>query len=252
MEYSVQELAKLSGVTPRALRWYDRIGLLKPARTAESGYRYYGPDEVDRLQEILFCRELGMELKEIGAYLDRPDYDRTEALRAHLSALRQEQARLESVIRCVEDTIEAKELGKTMKDKQKFEAFKRQLVEENETRYGKEARQKYGDKAVDQANAAVMGRTPEEQREWSELDREILRRLADAVGAGVSPEGEEGKAIAALHRRWLTISMGSYDAARHRGIAELYVQDERFTAYYDKAVPGCARFLRDAVRAHIG
>ena len=73
MEYSVQELAKLSGVTPRALRWYDRIGLLKPARTAESGYRYYGPDEVDRLQEILFCRELGMELKEIGAYLDRPE-----------------------------------------------------------------------------------------------------------------------------------------------------------------------------------
>ena len=251
MEYSVQELAKLSGVTPRTLRWYDRIGLLKPARTAESGYRYYGPDEVDRLQEILFCRELGMELKKIGAYLDRPDYDRTEALRSHLSALRQKKARLEAVIRCVEETIEAKEKGKTMKDKQKFEAFKRQLVEENENRYGREARQKYGDKAVDEANAAVMGRTPEEQREWTELDREILRRLANAVGAGVSPEGEEGRAIAALHRRWLTVSMGSYDAARHRGIAEFYVQDERFTAYYDKAAPGCARFLRDAVQAHV-
>jgi len=251
MEYSVQELAKLSGVTPRTLRWYDRIGLLKPARTAESGYRYYGPAEVDRLQEVLFCRELGMELKDIGAWLDRQDYDRDEALRAHLAALREKRERLQAVIRCVEETIEAREKGTDMKDKQKFEAFKRQLVDENEQKYGKEARQKYGSKAVDAANAAVMGRTPGEQAEWTALDQEILQRLAAAVTAGVSPESGEGKIIAGLHRRWLTISMGSYDTARHRGIAELYVQDERFTAYYDKAVSGCARFLRDAVRAHI-
>lgn len=252
MEYSVQELAKLSGVTPRTLRWYDRIGLLKPARTAESGYRYYGPQEVDRLQEILFCRELGMELKEIGEYLDRPDYDRTEALQKHLAALQQKKARLEAVIRCVEETIEAKEQGKIMKDKQKFEAFKRQLVDENEKKYGKEARQKYGDRAVDAANAVVMGRTPEEQAEWTALDAEILRRLEEAVKNGASPAEEAGRAVAELHRRWLTISMGSYDPARHRGIAELYVQDERFTAYYDRTVSGCACFLRDAVRAHIG
>lgn len=251
MEYSVQELAKLSGVTPRTLRWYDRIGLLKPSRTAESGYRYYGPQEVDRLQEILFCRELGMELKAIGTYLDQPDYDRAKALQTHLTALCRKKARLEAIIRCVEETIYAKENQITMKDKQKFEAFKRQLVEENEARYGSEARQKYGDKAVDEVNAVVMGRTPEEQREWTELDREILHRLAAAVEAGASPEGEEGKAIAGLHRRWLTISMGSYDAARHRGIAELYVLDARFTAYYDKAVTGCAQFLRDAVQAHV-
>ena len=65
--------------------------------------------------------------------------------------------------------------------------------------------------------------------------------------AGASPEGEDGKAITQLHRRWLTLVGPRYDPARHRGIAELYVLDERFTAYYDKQVSGCARFLRDAV-----
>ena len=67
-----------------------------------------------------------------------------------------------------------------------------------------------------------------------------------AVQAGLAPDGEEGREIAALHRRWLTITGNRYDPAKHRGIAELYVMDERFTTYYDKHMPGCARFLRDA------
>ena len=75
----------------------------------------------------------------------------------------------------------------------------------------------------------------------------LQERLEAAVQAGLSPENQVGKEICALHRRWLTITGNQYDPARHRGIAELYVIDERFTAYYDKQVPGCARFLRDAV-----
>ena len=76
---------------------------------------------------------------------------------------------------------------------------------------------------------------------------EIQKRLEAAVRAGQSPECGEGKEICDLHRRWLTITGNQYDPAKHRGIAELYVMDERFTAYYDKRLPGCARFLRDAV-----
>ena len=91
MEYSIQELSRLSGVTTRALRWYDQIGLLKPSRVAESGYRYYGPAEVDRLQDILFYRALGVELARIKECLDGLSFNRLAALQSHLAALEAER-----------------------------------------------------------------------------------------------------------------------------------------------------------------
>ena len=237
MEYSIQELSRLSGVTTRALRWYDHIGLLKPSRVAESGYRYYGPAEVDRLQDILFYRAL----------LDDPSFDRTAALRSHLAALEGERARLDALIRSVRDTIRCEERKEIMSDEQKFEALKQQVLTRYEQVYGKEAREKYGDDMVGAAQSALRNLTVEQYREWTGLGQEIQARLEAAVRAGLSPEGEEGEAITALHRRWLTITGNRYEPDKHRGIAELYVDDPRFTAYYDKAVPGCARFLRDAV-----
>ena len=134
-----------------------------------------------------------------------------------------------------------------MCDEQKFEAFKQRAVAHSEEVYGAEIRAKYGDQEVDEANAAVMHLTQAQYREWTDLGQAIQERLEAAVRAGLSPESEEGKEITALHRRWLTITGNQYDPAKHRGIAELYVMDERFTAYYDKRLPGCARFLRDAV-----
>lgn len=248
MEYSIQQLSRLSGVTTRTLRWYDEIGLLKPSRVAESGYRYYSGAEVDRLQDILYYRALGVELAQIKECLDNPSFDRLAALRSHLTALETEQKRLQALIRSVRDTIRAQERNEIMSDAQKFEAFKERVVAHNEQTYGAEIRAKYGDEQVDAAHAAVMGLTQAQYEEWSRLGREIQKRLEDAVQAGLSPQSEEGQTITNLHRRWLTVTDNRYDPAKHRGIAELYVADKRFTAYYDRQVPGCARFLRDAVR----
>ena len=228
MEYSIQELSRLSGVTTRALRWYDQIGLLKPSRVAESGYRYYGPAEVDRLQDILFYRALGVELARIRECLDDPAFDRLAALQSHLTALEAERKEI-------------------MSDEQKFEALKQQILTRHEQVYGKEAREKYGDDMVDAAQGTIRDLTVEQYREWTQLGQEIQARLEAAVRAGLSPESEAGQEVAALHRRWLTVTGNPYDPAKHRGIAALYVQDPRFTAYYDKAVPGCARFLCEAV-----
>ena len=247
MEYSIQELSRLSGVTTRTLRWYDQIGLLKPSRVAESGYRYYGGAEVNRLQDILYYRALGVELAQIKECLDDPAFDRLAALRNHLAALEAERERLEQLIRSVKDTIRAEERNEIMSDEQKFEAFKQRAVAHNEEVYGAEIRAKYGDQEADEANAAVMNLTQEQYQEWTELGREIQERLEAAVQAGLSPESETGKELCTLHRQWLTLTGNRYDPAKHQGIAELYVMDERFTAYYDKHVPGCARFLRDAV-----
>ena len=157
MEYSIQQLARLSGLTARTLRWYDQIGLLKPARVAESGYRYYGPAQVDRLQDILYYRALGVELGHIRELLDDPAFDRLNALRRHLEKLRAQQARLDALIRSVEKTIGCEERRENMNDAEKFEALKRQAVAENEAAYGQEARAAYGDSAVDAANSRFLG-----------------------------------------------------------------------------------------------
>lgn len=250
MEYTVKALAELAGVTPRTLRWYDQKGLLKPRRTTEAGYRLYGPGEVNRLQNILFYKELGLELEAVREILDAPGFDRLEALRSHLAALEARRERLNALILTVEKTIEEAKGGRPMTDKEKFEAFKRRAVEANEEQYGREAREKYGREAVEGSNAKLLSMTEEEHGQWKALEAEILSALAAAVRAGEDPAGEEGRRIAELHRRWLSYTWTAYIPQAHRGVAELYTADERFTAYYDKEVPGCAAFLRDAVRAY--
>ncbi len=247
MEYTIQELSRLSGVTTRALRWYDKIGLLTPSGRTEGGYRLYGPAEVDRLQDILYYRALGVELAQVKEILDDPSFDRLAVLRGHLAALEGERGRLQRLIDSVQETIRTQERDEIMSDEKKFEAFKRQFVEEKERLYGAEAREKYGDAEVEASNARVMGVTLEQFQEYERLGQEILDRLSAAVAAGEDPAGETGREITDLHRRWLTIMGDRHDVQRHRGIAELYVQDERFTAYYDRERPGCAQFLRDAV-----
>lgn len=218
MEYSIRELSQLSGVTTRTLRWYDEIGLLKPAYVAESGYRYYREAEVDRLQDILYYREL--ECRKL---------------------------RLDQLIQSVKDTIYAEEKQEMMNDEQKFEAFKKRAVEKHEECYGQEAREKYGDREVDEVQETMKNLTREQYQEWTCLGEEILQRLEAAVTKKVSPQSDEGRDITALHRRWLRLTGNRYDKEKHKGIANLYIMDERFTAYYDRKVAGCAQFLRDAV-----
>jgi DNA-binding transcriptional MerR regulator len=238
-------------VTTRTLRWYDEIGLLKPSRVAESGYRYYGPQEVDRLQHILFFRELGVELSQVKRYLDDPSLDRLALLRTHLVDLEGEREKLDHLIQSVRTNIRAEERKETMTDEKKFEAFKAQMTEETEKKYGKESREKYGDQAVDRSQKAFREMSPEEYQRWTDLDRAILEGLEQAVRKGFSPEGPEGETIVSNHKEWLMLSGLKYQPNIHKGLGQMYVMDERFTAYYDKNVPGCAQFLRDAIHAWV-
>lgn len=247
MEYTIQALSHLSGVTTRALRWYDKIGLLTPSGRTEGNYRLYGPAEVDRLQDILYYRALGVELAQVKRILDDPSYNRLAVLRSHLAALEAERERVQGLINSVKETILTQERDEIMIDEKKFEAFKRGALEEYRKTYEAESREQYGDVEVDAMLTRLQGVTQEQYAEWESLGKEILEKLSAAVTAGTDPAGEVGKELAALHQRWLTVTGNQYDVQRHRGLAELYVQDERFTAYYDREVPGCARFLRDAV-----
>ena len=251
MEYGIRELAEMAGVSARTLRWYDSMGLLRPCRVGENGYRYYSSAEVDRLQHILFYREMGMELKQIAVILDDPAFDRLSALREHMETLEKQRGRLDGMIDSLRRAISAEERNETMKDQEKFEAFKRDAVEKNEAVYGAEARGKYGDGVVDASNSKLMNMSPEAYAKWESLGKEILSRLEAAVQSGADPCGEEGKTVAELHRQWLCCVWEKYSPQAHKGVAQMYVLDERFTEYYDRNVPGCAQFLRDAVAAHV-
>ena len=248
--YTVHQLAELSGCTVRTLHHYDELGLVR-ARRAANGYRLYGPDEVDRLQQVLLYREAELSLADIKRLLDDPAFDARDALAGHLRELRSRRERLEGLIASVEKTLACMESEAAMKDEEKFEAFKKNLVDENEQKYGAEVRERWGDDAADASNAKLMGMSEEQYRRTQELEAQIKDAILAGMAAG-GPTGEDGRRAADLHRQWLCMFWkdGMYSKEAHAGLAEAYVADERFKAYYEAIAPGAAEFLRDAIRVY--
>ncbi|MEH6941339.1 MerR family transcriptional regulator [Bacillus sp. JJ722] len=251
MEYTVQKLGKLAGVSSRTLRYYDEIGILKPARINSSGYRIYGQAEVDRLQQILFYRELGVSLESIKKIVTAPAFDGALALKEHREKLLTKREQLDQLILNVEKTIALTEGRLTMSDREKFEGFKQRMIDENENKYGKEIREKYSDETINKSNQKVKGMTEEQYEEVTKLANDITETLSEALQTG-DPSGELAQKAAALHREWLCYYWDTYSKEAHAGLAQMYVDDERFTAYYDKDQPGTAEFLRDAVLIYTG
>lgn len=246
MEYTINRLAQLAGVTTRTLRYYDQIGLLTPRRVSSNGYRIYGSDEVDRLQQIMFYREMGMPLEEIARIVTSGRFDGVAALETHLATLRSRRMDLERLIRTVEKTIAAAKGESTMSDAEKFEGFKRDLVASNEAAFGAEIRQRYGEETVARSNAQFMGMTQAQYADMQAIEERLKRALESAVPQG-DPASAEGEKVAELHRQWLGCTWGDYSKEAHVGVTQMYVDDERFRQYYDGMIPGAAVYLRDAV-----
>lgn len=249
MEYTINKLAKLAGVTTRTLRYYDEMGLLKPSRISTSGYRIYGGKEVSRLQQILFYREMDVALDEIRKILDSSDYDETKSLEAHLKVLQEKRARLERLIITVGKTIAATKGEGTMTDKERFEGFKENMIKENEKQFGEEIRQKYGDETVKASNEKMMGMTQEQYDRMQELSEQLNEALREASKEG-DPAGEKAQEVCRLHKEWLCCSWHSYSKEAHLGLADMYMEDERFRKYYEDIAEGGAAFLRDALKLY--
>ena len=252
MEYTIKKLGELAGVSTRTLRYYDQIGLLKPCRINSSGYRIYGQSEVDTLQQILFYREMGVELSRIIQILQDTEFNHLQALEEHRAKLLQQQTRINLLIDTVDKTIcQMKgKGGKYMTDKEKFEGFKKTLIDENERKYGDEVAKKYGEEAKARSNARFMNLSQEEYDKMTALSAKIIEKLEKAVQENADPDSEAGLQIAEMHKDWLHYTWEKYCKEAHRALAQMYVDDERFTVYYDKNVTGCAKFLRDAVAVY--
>lgn len=250
-EYTVQKLGALAGISTRTLRYYDEFGLLKPARINSSGYRIYGQAEVDLLQQILFYRELGLSLEKIREMITAPSFDGSKALQEHRIRLLEKRNQLNLLIANVEKTLASAEGSLTMSNKEKFAGFKQKLADDNEKKYGQEIREKYGDSAVDKSNRKLKNMTEEEYAAIQKLEADMFEALLEAMEEG-DPASVLAQKAADLHRQWLSFYWDTYSKEAHAGVAQMYVDDERFTAYYDNRVPGLAAFLRDAVHHYTG
>lgn len=251
MEYTVKQLARLSGQTPRTIRHYDEIGLLPPQRVASNGYRIYGPAQIDRLQQILFYRELGFALDHIGQMLDSPNFNLAQSLCGHIEKLTQQKVHIEAMITQAQQTLQHVKEHTPMTDQEKFQAFQQKLVEDNEAQYGREIRRKYGDQAVERSNKQFMNMSQQDYEAFRGLETQIHETLRRAMEQG-DPTGQPAQQACALHKQWITQAWGHYDAEAHKGLVEMYTQDERFTTYYeDGAGKGAADFLLKAMEHYL-
>ncbi len=251
MEYTIQKIGRLAGISTRTLRYYDEIGILKPARINSSGYRIYGQAEVDRLQQILFYKELGISLEDIKDIITAESFDGLEALKDHREKLLDKRKQLNLLIANVNKTIALTEGRITMTNKEKFEGFKQKMIDDNEVKYGEEIREKYGNNTINKSNKKFKNMSEDQFKEFEALGVEVLETLKEAFKTG-DPSSELAQRTADLHRKWLCFTWDSYSKEAHAGLAQMYVADERFTAFYDKHQPGGAEFLRDAILIYTG
>ncbi|MDR2024312.1 MAG: MerR family transcriptional regulator [Hungatella sp.] len=220
MEYTINKLAKLAGVSTRTLRYYDELGLLSPARVSSNGYRIYGQKEIDRLQQILFYRELGVSLEEIRNILASKDFDGLLALESHLSALLARREQLNLLIANVEKTIKTMKGEMIMSDQEKFEGFLQKLVDNNERQYGEETRAKYGDEPIDRSNTRVLNMSKEQYIELEELTEDLNKTLKAAFEQG-DPAGELAQKACKLHKKWLCFYWNDYSKEAHKGVTQI-------------------------------
>ncbi|MBP2242116.1 DNA-binding transcriptional MerR regulator [Cytobacillus eiseniae] len=234
----IKEVADLVGISVRTLHHYDEIGLLLPDETTESGYRVYSDENLETLQQILFFKELGFPLKRIKEIIHSPTFDRQEALEMHYKMLLEKKTRLDKMIGTVKKTIQHSKGEIQMTNKEKFEGF-----DFSHNPYEQEAREKWGDQAVDEANEKAKNMSEFDQEKFNEVYRNLaaLRHL--------SPESKEAQAGI---KEWYVFlnKLGNYSLEAFKGLGQMYVDDERFTKNIDQFGEGLAAFMRDAMAVY--
>jgi DNA-binding transcriptional MerR regulator len=242
--YTVKQLAKLAGVSVRTLHYYDERDLLKPESVGANGYRHYGEKSVLKLQQILFYRELDLSLEEITAIVGRPDFDVLNALHTHKEALQGRVERLDRLIQTVDNTIQQLKGSKTMNAKGLFEGFS----EEEQEKYAQEAEQMYDPETVRASNRKWKAYTLAEKERILAEGKTIYTDLAR-----VMPKGASDPLVQTVVARWHKHMQYFWPPNDEQllGLADLYNNDPRFKANYEKAAPGLAEFMRKAVKVYV-
>jgi DNA-binding transcriptional MerR regulator len=240
-KYTVKQLAELAGVSVRTLHLYDELGLLKPSVRTEAKYRLYGQQELLRLQQILFYKELDIPLQEIRDILDDPDFDLIKALEGHRSALKKRRERLGALLSTIDKTIYKLKGGK-MKDEELYEG----LPKEKADAWRSEAIEKYGEEAVLRSEKSLKS-LGKDGLEALKAESEAIRN--DLVSlVNTDPYGQQVQELIARHYATIEKYWGRAPGAEgYRGLAQLYVNDERFTLVNGKPNREYALFMQKAM-----
>lgn len=246
-QYKVGDVARIANVSVRSLHHYDEIGLLVPSERSESGYRLYSSADLHRLSQIRFYRELDFGLDEIFSILADPDTGPEEHLRRQHRLLRERVARAEALLRAIEHELEERQMGMSLTPEEQLEVFGTDALDE----YAAEAERRWGETdAWRQSQRRTAAYTKED---WVEIKREADENLAGfarAMTAGEPAQGARAIALAEAHRRHISRWFYECSPAMHRGLAEMFVSDARFTRAYDEVAPGLARYAHDAIVAN--
>jgi DNA-binding transcriptional MerR regulator len=247
VSYSVGQVAGFAGVTVRTLHHYDEIGLLAPGERSHAGHRRYNDADLDRLQQILFYRELGFPLDEVAALLDDPEADPRAHLRRQHDLLTARIEKLQKMAAAVEHAMEARTMGINLTPEEKFEVFGDKDPEE----HAEEAERRWGGT---ETYAESQRRTARYTKDdWKRMQAEVAswgERYDALMAAGERPDGARAMDMAEEHRQHITKWFYTCTYEIHRGLGDMYVADERFKAFYDSMRPGLAEHLRDAITAN--
>lgn len=245
--HTVKQVAKLSGVSIRTLHHYDEIGLLKPASVGLNGYRYYGREELLRLQQILFHRELGLALEDIRRLLDAPGFDRMAALKAHRAKLASDIQRYGQLLRTIDQTLAALDGERAMEDKAMYRGF------------DPEKQAKYEAWIVDRypRMQQVMEASKAVTKSWTQADYDGAQDEMEAIEVGMANALTSGAPADSDHVqnlvRRLSVLVGRYwtapvTAPGFIGLASLYGEHPEFRARYEGRVRGLTEYLQAAMR----
>jgi len=237
--YKIGRLAALAKISVRALHHYDEIGLVKPSARTRAGYRVYAQRDLERLQHVLFLRELGLGLEPIARVLDDPKFDRSEALRAHRRELVARAERTKTMIALVDRALFSIEEGEPMQPKEMFSAFE----EEAKARWGR----------TDAWRESARRAKTYGKDEWARIAAEaaeISAELAKLARAGVAATDARAMDLAERHREHIDRWFYACSREMHAGLGEMYVADDRFAQNYEKVAKGLARYIRDAIVAN--
>jgi DNA-binding transcriptional MerR regulator len=248
VSYPVGQVAALSGVTVRTLHHYDEIGLLRPSGRTAGGYRLYDDADLVRLHRVLSYRELGLTLDQVASILDDPSTDAAAHLRGQHDLVRQRIERLERMLTQIEKAMEAEQMGISLTPQEQLELFGADWTGEE---YAAEAEQRWGQtESWRQSRRRTSAYTKEDWAEITAQAAEVEAGLAAALADGVRPGDARAMDLAEAHRVHIDRYYYDLSSQRHRGLAEMYLADPRFTEHYERIAPGLARFVHDAIQAN--
>jgi DNA-binding transcriptional MerR regulator len=250
--YTVKQLARLSGVSIRTLHHYDEVGLLKPAFTGENRYRYYGREELLRLQDILFHRELGVPLQEIALLLDATGRDRLTILREHRARLAQRVERSRQLLTTIDRTIAELTGDGTMQDNERFQGFSPEKQAEHEQyledRFGPAMRAQ-----IDKSKQRFAAMKNQDRRAALEEGGAAETELVERFRSGVDPDDLALEPSLERHRKWLERMWDrSCEPLAYAGLADLYSTHEGYRERYERHGAGFTDWLVRAMKASAG